>query len=53
MYSLQLFKILIDVNLILWGDKFLSDDGNVKMFKAVHTFIHECGRLIQYKKLYF
>lgn len=39
--SLHLLNI-IDVHLILWGrDNSLSNDEN---FKAVYTFIQDCGR---------
>ena len=34
----------IDVHLLLWGDESLTVDQNIKIFKAVQNFIHECGR---------
>lgn len=34
----------LNVHLIILGNKSLSDDENVKIFKAVHTFIQNCGR---------
>lgn len=46
MYNLLSLNILniIDVHSILWGDKSVSADKNVKRFKAVNTFIEKCGR---------
>lgn len=36
---------MIDVRLILWEGISLSDVQNLNIFKAVHTFIQECGRI--------
>lgn len=34
----------LNIHLIILGNKSLSDDENVKILKAVHTFIQNCGR---------
>lgn len=34
----------LNVHLIILGNKSLSGDENVKILKAVHTFIQNCGR---------
>lgn len=44
LYTMWIKKGLVHVHLIILGNKSLSDDENVKIFKAVHTFIQNCGR---------
>lgn len=48
-------SLRIEVHLTLWDDKTLSNDKNVKIFKAVHTFIQRCVRfnLIMFLKLHY
>jgi hypothetical protein len=40
---------IIDVHLMLWGDKSLSEAQNIEIFKIIHLFLNECGRFSQNK----
>jgi hypothetical protein len=40
---------IIDVHLMLWGDKSLSEAQNTEIFKIIHLFLNACGHFSQNK----
>ena len=37
-----IYLYIIDVHLLPWGDESLTVDQNIKIFKTVQNFMHEC-----------